>query len=82
MDINKLKKYGISPASINQDRTAGLSQRTANQNRGQQKFSRTPPNGIVWIRIPQFKLIEQLFQDNKLVLPRSYRPGMYLNMII
>ena len=47
------------------------------------KFDRlTPPEEVVWLRLPNFAEIKKLWQGGELMLPRTYRPGMYLNVIV
>ena len=41
-----------------------------------------PPEDVIWLKLPNFAKIKQLWRDGELILPRSYRPGMYLNVIV
>lgn len=48
-----------------------------------QSFDRlTPPEEAVWIRVPTLAQLKALWQDGKLVLPRFYRPGHFLNVVV
>lgn len=42
----------------------------------------SPPEEVVWLRIPNFQKLKSLFKNGRLILPSFYRPGMYLNVIV
>lgn len=42
----------------------------------------TPPEGVVFLRVPTLASLKALWKNGQLVLPRFYRPGTYLNVIV